>query len=85
MSPSRLTPSPSATPSSGGAVNVSLKLSKLVKGRDPQIPYLVGREVRGGAARGALLGDPRQAARRIARHVVRSPARQHVAVAEIDE
>ncbi|MEU0092727.1 hypothetical protein [Kribbella sp. NPDC006257] len=43
------TPSPSATPSSGGAVNVSLKLSKLRKGRDPQVPYLVGREVRGGA------------------------------------
>jgi hypothetical protein len=28
---------------------VALKLSKLTKGRDPQLPYLVGREVRGGA------------------------------------
>ncbi|WP_433014568.1 hypothetical protein [Kribbella sp. CA-294648] len=31
---------------------ITLKLSKLGKGRPPQVPYLVGREVRGGA------GDP---------------------------
>ena len=43
---------PTATPSGPaytGRAEVTLKLSKLPKGRVPQIPYLVGREVRGGA------------------------------------
>ncbi|QNE20359.1 hypothetical protein F1D05_23690 [Kribbella qitaiheensis] len=43
--PSSLPPKPSA----GSPVKVALKLSKLTKGRDPQVAYLVGREVRGGA------------------------------------
>jgi hypothetical protein len=47
--PSSPTATPSATPSGNGPVKVALKLSKLAKGRDPQVPYLVGREVRGGA------------------------------------
>lgn len=53
-----VTPStPSRTPSapkttSTGPTNIKLNLAKLPKGRAPQIPYLVGREVRGGA------GDP---------------------------
>jgi hypothetical protein len=42
---------PSGTPALPNG-KVTLKLSKLVKGRDPQVPYRVGREVRGGA------GDP---------------------------
>ena len=41
-------PTPSATPASA-PVKVTLNLSKLPRGRDPQVPYLVGREVRGGA------------------------------------
>jgi hypothetical protein len=41
------TPTPSATPSAA-PVKITLNLSKLTKGRDPQVPYLVGREVRGG-------------------------------------
>ncbi|TCM49058.1 hypothetical protein [Kribbella sp. VKM Ac-2568] len=62
--PSR-TPTPSVTPSttpsrtpsapqttSTGPTRIKLNLAKLPKGRAPQIPYLVGREVRGGA------GDP---------------------------
>ncbi|TCN39086.1 hypothetical protein EV644_10755 [Kribbella orskensis] len=58
--PSR-TPTPSVTPSttpsapqttSTGPTKIKLNLAKLPKGRAPQIPYLVGREVRGGA------GDP---------------------------
>jgi hypothetical protein len=32
-----------------GPVKVDFKLSKLSRGRAPQVPYLVGREVRGGA------------------------------------
>lgn len=54
--PSTPTGTPSATPSTtastptpNGPVKVAVKLSKLAKGRDPQVPYLVGREVRGGA------------------------------------
>ncbi len=44
------TPTPSATPSNaGGPVKRDLTLSKLPRGRDPQMAYLVGREVRGGA------------------------------------
>lgn len=42
-------PTPTQTPSSGGPEKVTLKLSNLTKGRDPQVAYLVGREVRGGA------------------------------------
>jgi hypothetical protein len=42
-------PTPSGTPSTGSSVKVPLKLSNLTKGRDPQVAYLVGREVRGGA------------------------------------
>jgi hypothetical protein len=48
--PSTPSATPSSTPSNaGGPVKVSLNLSKLPRGRDPQVPYLVGREVRGGA------------------------------------
>ena len=43
-----VTPPTSAAPYSGPAY-VTLKLSKLPTGRPPQIPYMVGREVRGGA------------------------------------
>ncbi|TDU89236.1 hypothetical protein EV138_2797 [Kribbella voronezhensis] len=43
-------PATPATPSTAGRpVKVALKLNKLSKGRDPQVAYLVGREVRGGA------------------------------------
>jgi hypothetical protein len=42
------TPTPTATPSTA-PVRIKLDLGKLSKGRDPQVPYLVGREVRGGA------------------------------------
>lgn len=44
-------PTPSGTPSApaGGPVKRAITLSKLPQGRVPQIPYLVGREVRGGA------------------------------------
>jgi hypothetical protein len=49
-----VTPSatPSTTPSGPaftGPAKVTLKLSKLPKGRDPQVAYLIGREIRGGA------------------------------------
>jgi hypothetical protein len=47
--PSSTPSSPSTIPSAKNPVKVALKLSKLTKGRDPQVPYLVGREVRGGA------------------------------------
>jgi hypothetical protein len=36
-------------PSSTGPTKITLAVSKLGNGREPQIPYLVGREVRGGA------------------------------------
>ncbi|NEA35553.1 hypothetical protein [Streptomyces sp. SID13031] len=55
ISPSGKPPSvPSTTPSSTppgftGPTTVELTVSKLPKGREPQVPYLVGREVRGGA------------------------------------
>ncbi|MEU4390363.1 hypothetical protein [Kribbella sp. NPDC023855] len=42
----------SSTPPALPNGKITLKLSKLDKGRPPQLPYLVGREVRGGA------GDP---------------------------
>jgi hypothetical protein len=60
----RTTPSASATPSKtppttppatttpgkpSGPVKITLNLAKLPKGREPQLPYLVGRVVRGGA------------------------------------
>ncbi len=38
-----------APPTSSGPVTVKLTVSKLPKGREPQIPYLFGRELRGGA------------------------------------
>ncbi|TWD81181.1 hypothetical protein FB561_2285 [Kribbella amoyensis] len=53
--PSSPSVKPSMTPSGPtytGPTKVALKLSKLPSGRAPQIPYLVGREIRGGA------GDP---------------------------
>jgi hypothetical protein len=44
------TPSvPQRDPAFSGPVKVDFKLSKLSRGRAPQVPYLVGREVRGGA------------------------------------
>jgi hypothetical protein len=42
------TPSP-PVPSSAGPVTVSVNVGKLDKGRDPQLPFLIGREVRGGS------------------------------------
>lgn len=39
---------PSSTPSFTGPVKVALTIGKLPTGRAPQLPYLVGREVRGG-------------------------------------
>lgn len=53
-----VTPPPSTTPSktpstapptSSGPVTVKVNVGKLQKGREPQVPYLVGREIRGGA------------------------------------
>jgi hypothetical protein len=57
QTPSATPTTPSLTPSapqttSTGPTKIKLNLAKLPKGRAPQIPYLVGREVRGGA------GDP---------------------------
>jgi hypothetical protein len=46
------TATPSVTPKGPaftGPVKVDFKLSKLSRGRAPKVPYLVGREVRGGA------------------------------------
>jgi hypothetical protein len=48
------TPTPTVTPSKtpdkpSGPVKITLNLAKLPRGRDPQVPYLVGRVVRGGA------------------------------------
>lgn len=45
-SPSTSPPSVPASPT--GPITVDLTVSKLAKGREPQVPYLVGREVRGG-------------------------------------
>ncbi|WBQ04862.1 hypothetical protein [Kribbella sp. CA-293567] len=48
--PGSKTPTPSGTPvKPAGPVKITLDLAKLSKGRDPQVPYLVGRVVRGGA------------------------------------
>lgn len=44
------TPKPSsAPPTASGPLKITVTVGKLDKGREPQIPYLVGREVRGGA------------------------------------
>ncbi|NEA35552.1 hypothetical protein [Streptomyces sp. SID13031] len=54
LTPSLTPPSvPSKTPSSAppgftGPTKIALNLTKLAKGRDPQVPYLVGRVIRGG-------------------------------------
>jgi hypothetical protein len=45
--PTTKTPSPSATVT--GPTKVTLTVSKLPEGREPQVPYLVDREVRGGS------------------------------------
>ncbi|HET6989296.1 MAG TPA: hypothetical protein VFI00_21895 [Kribbella sp.] len=42
-------PTPSAPVTSSGPTKITLNVSKLPKGRAPQIPYLVGRELLGGA------------------------------------
>jgi hypothetical protein len=50
--PKQPTAAPSVTPRGPvftGPVKVDFKLSKLSRGRAPQVPYMVGREVRGGA------------------------------------
>ncbi|WBQ04861.1 hypothetical protein [Kribbella sp. CA-293567] len=47
---------PGKTATSTGPTKITLAVDKLVRGRLPQIPYLVGREVRGGA--GAPLRIP---------------------------
>jgi hypothetical protein len=46
------TPAPTSGPTSTGPTKITLQVSKLRTGRQPQIPYLAGRQVRGGA------GDP---------------------------
>ncbi len=44
------TPKPtSAPPTSIGPAKVTVDINKLSKGREPAIPYLIGREVRGGS------------------------------------
>lgn len=43
-----LTRPPTSTPGLTGPVKVSVDLAKLGKGKEPQIPYLIGRVVRGG-------------------------------------
>ncbi|MEI8408072.1 MULTISPECIES: hypothetical protein [unclassified Kribbella] len=44
------TPTPTRAPAtSTGPVKVTVDINKLAQGREPAIPYLVGREVRGGA------------------------------------
>ncbi|MDX6280691.1 MAG: hypothetical protein QOH03_1762 [Kribbellaceae bacterium] len=43
------TPPPASEPTSTGPTKVTLAVSKLGNGRQPQIPYLTGRQVRGGA------------------------------------
>jgi hypothetical protein len=48
--PATPTAKPSKTPDKpSGPVKITLNLAKLPRGRDPQVPYLVGRVVRGGA------------------------------------
>jgi hypothetical protein len=48
-STSTLSKGPSPSPTKTAPVKSTVVLSKLTKGREPQVPYLVGREVRGGA------------------------------------
>lgn len=65
------TPSSPATPSKTpdkptGPVKITLNLAKLPRGRDPQLPYLVGRVVRGGAG-GAVTVPGKAQIREIAR------------------
>ncbi|WP_371406708.1 hypothetical protein OHA10_14410 [Kribbella sp. NBC_00662] len=43
------TPTPSSTPSSTGPLKTKIVLNKLPTGRAPQIAYLTGRTIRGGA------------------------------------
>jgi hypothetical protein len=43
------TPVPLSEPTSTGPTKITLQVSKLSTGRQPQIPYLTGRQVRGGA------------------------------------
>ncbi|WP_432944547.1 hypothetical protein ACQPXM_03185 [Kribbella sp. CA-253562] len=45
----RSSSSPSAPPELTGPVKVPLQLTKLKPGREPQVPYSVDREIRGGA------------------------------------
>jgi hypothetical protein len=47
--PATPTPPAKTVSKSIGAVKITLDLAKLSKGRDPQVAYLVGRVVRGGA------------------------------------
>lgn len=49
VTPPTSMPSSNTPPANTGPVTVTLNVSKLPKGRAPQVPYLVGREVRGGA------------------------------------
>ncbi|MEU4390365.1 hypothetical protein [Kribbella sp. NPDC023855] len=43
------TPSSSTPPAITGPTSITLNAGKLPKGREPQLPYVIGREVRGGA------------------------------------
>jgi hypothetical protein len=47
--PSTRPSAPSSAPTSTGQTKITLNLGKLAAGREPQVPYLIGREVRGGA------------------------------------
>ncbi|MFK4083967.1 hypothetical protein ACI2LF_07660 [Kribbella sp. NPDC020789] len=47
-SPALATPSSIAAPSAGPA-KITLAISKLAQGREPQVPYLIGRQIRGGS------------------------------------
>ncbi|GAA1591777.1 hypothetical protein GCM10009789_52280 [Kribbella sancticallisti] len=61
------TSTPTVTPS--GPVKVPVNLAKLPKGREPQVPYLIGREVRGGAG-GAVKIPGKEPIHQIARQNV---------------
>jgi hypothetical protein len=47
--PTPLRPTPADPTTNSGPTKVTLTLSKLTRGRDPQVTYVSGREVRGGA------------------------------------
>jgi hypothetical protein len=49
VSPKTPTTKPSQTATKTGPVKVTVNVSKLSPGREPAIPYLVGREIRGGS------------------------------------